>query len=88
MTRDEAMRSVATIFEEPAEKLRPETRKDAVAGWDSLGVLTLLAELDEKVEIQLGEKEARELKVVVVFYLFSAIMTLAKLSGVKFQALP
>lgn len=57
MTRDEVLAWVATVFEEPAANLRADTPRDEIAGWDSLGVLTLMADLDEKFDIRVGEKE-------------------------------
>jgi acyl carrier protein len=57
MNRDEALAWVAAVFEEPAGSLRPETPRDEIGGWDSLGVLTLMADLDEKFDIRVTEKE-------------------------------
>lgn len=57
MTRDEALAWLAGVFEEPPGSLRPDTPRDEVRGWDSLGVLTLMADLDEKFDLRVGEKE-------------------------------
>ena len=57
MTRDETLTWLAGVFEEPVENVRPDTPRDAIAGWDSLGVLTLMADLDEKFDIRVSEKE-------------------------------
>lgn len=57
MTRDEALEWLAGVFEEPPGSVRPETPRDEIRGWDSLGVLTLMADLDEKFDIRVGEKE-------------------------------
>jgi len=57
MTRDETLAWLAGVFEEPIENVRPDTPRDAIAGWDSLGVLTLMADLDEKFDVRVGEKE-------------------------------
>ena len=64
MTQDEALIWVATVFEEPPENVRPETVKDEIRGWDSLGVLTLMADLDEKFQIQLTEQDIEGLEAV------------------------
>ena len=61
MTRDEALAWVASVFDEPPSSVRLDTRRDEIAGWDSLGLLTLMADLDEKFQIQLNEKEIRGL---------------------------
>ena len=57
MTRDEAMTWLAGVFEEPPGSLHPDTPRDEVRGWDSLGVLSLMADLDEKFDIRVSEKE-------------------------------
>ncbi len=57
MNREEALAWVATVFEEPAANVRPETARDEIGGWDSLGVLTLMADLDEKFDIRVSEKD-------------------------------
>jgi acyl carrier protein len=57
MTRDEVLAWVATVFEEPPENVKFNTSRDEIRGWDSLGVLTLMADLDEKFDIRVGEKE-------------------------------
>jgi acyl carrier protein len=57
MTRDEALAWVAAVFEEPPANVRPDTPRDEIGGWDSLGVLTLMADLDEKFDIRVSEKE-------------------------------
>lgn len=57
MTRNEALAWVAQVFEEPPDNVRPETPRDEIGGWDSLGVLTLMADLDEKFDIRVNEKD-------------------------------
>jgi acyl carrier protein len=76
MTRDEALVWVATVFEEPPENVRSETVKDEIRGWDSLGVLTLMADLDEKFQIQLSEEDIDGLAAV------ADILSLLKQRGV------
>ena len=57
MNHKEALSWIADVFEEPAENIRPETRRDDVPGWDSLGILALIAALDRDFDIVL-EPEA------------------------------
>jgi acyl carrier protein len=57
MTQDETLAWLAGVFEEPIDNLRPDTPRDAIGGWDSLGVLTLMADLDERFDIRVSEKE-------------------------------
>lgn len=61
MTRDEALVWLAGIFDEPAEKVRPETPRDEIFGWDSMGMLTLMADIDEKFNIRLGAKDLKDM---------------------------
>ena len=46
-------------FEQPAESIKPETPREEIVAWDSLGVLMLMAALDEKHEIMLSDEELR-----------------------------
>lgn len=62
MTRDEALAWVAQVFEESPGNVRPDTPRDEIGGWDSLGVLTLMADLDEKFDIRVSEKDVAALK--------------------------
>ncbi len=57
MNQQEALAWIADVFEESAENIRPETRRDDIPGWDSLGILALIAALDRDFEIVL-EPEA------------------------------
>jgi acyl carrier protein len=59
MTADEALKWLAKVFEVPADNLRPETAREAIPAWDSLGTLTLMAGLDEKFGVALTDAEIR-----------------------------
>ena len=59
MNQAEALTWLANLLEEPPENVGPDTHRDEIAGWDSLGVLTLMAELDEKFEIRLDAEEMK-----------------------------
>lgn len=61
MTEAEVLAWLAEVFQEPIEKITPETSRDSIATWDSLGVLTLMAELDEKFELVTSDQEMREM---------------------------
>jgi len=50
------------LFDEPADNLTLETPRDEIPGWDSMGTLLLMADLDEVHGIQLSEDELLELK--------------------------
>jgi acyl carrier protein len=64
MTRDEALTWVAGIFEEPLENVKPETPRENIAAWDSIGVLNLIAAFDEEFGIQLSDDEVGQMKAV------------------------
>jgi acyl carrier protein len=61
---DEVLAWVADIFETPGEKIRPDTKREEIEAWDSLGVLNLMARLDEEYSILLTEEEIQQLKSV------------------------
>ena len=61
---NEILAWVAEVFETPVEKIRPETKKDEIESWDSLGILTLMARLDEDFQILLTEEEIQQLRSV------------------------
>jgi acyl carrier protein len=57
MTQREALVWIADLFEEPSEQVRADTALDAIPTWDSLGVLTLLAGLNERFDITVEVEE-------------------------------
>jgi acyl carrier protein len=57
MNTEDALTWLAEIFEEPPGRLTADMSRDDVPAWDSLGTLTLIAGLDERFDIQLGEEE-------------------------------
>jgi acyl carrier protein len=59
MTEKEAMEWVAGMFDQSVDQLSPETLRDDIPIWDSLGVLTLMAEFDEKFGIVLTDADMR-----------------------------
>jgi acyl carrier protein len=64
MTVDNALIWIANLFEEPVENIAVETKREGIPAWDSLGVLSLIAALDEEFDIRLSEREIQEMKVV------------------------
>ncbi|MBK1646332.1 hypothetical protein CKO25_17090 [Thiocapsa imhoffii] len=61
ITTSDALKMLSEILEEPLEKLTPEVLRDEVDGWDSLGALSLMAELDDRFGIILTAEESREM---------------------------
>jgi len=62
MKLEEALMWIADLFEESIEDINPETLKEDIPAWDSLGILTLMAELDENFGILLTEEEMQRLE--------------------------
>ena len=62
MNKAEALAWIADLFEEPQEQIRESTPRSEILAWDSLGVLSLMAELDERFDIQLTETEISDMQ--------------------------
>ena len=59
MKENEALLLITKTFNEKPENIRPDTLKDDIPNWDSIGTISLMAELDEQFGIMLEEKEIR-----------------------------
>jgi len=44
--------------------VQPETARDSIPGWDSMGALMLIAELDERFGIELSAEASRQMRSV------------------------
>jgi acyl carrier protein len=64
MKPDDAIIWIAEIFEEPREHVKPDTLRDAIPGWDSMGTLALMAALDKDFDIVLTPEDLTTLKKV------------------------
>jgi acyl carrier protein len=64
MNLEEALAWVANIFEAPEESITPETKREDIESWDSLGSLTLLAALDEDFDITVSDDVLAEMQAV------------------------
>ena len=64
MNLTEALLWIAETFEEPVDNVKPDTPRDGIAGWDSLGALTLMARLDEELDIILSDDDFANMQVV------------------------
>ena len=64
MTQHEAIEWIARVFETSSDQLTPDTPREGVAAWDSLGVLTLMASLDSDFGIVLTDDDVQEIKTV------------------------
>jgi acyl carrier protein len=64
MNQTEALAWIADLFEMPPAEIQPDTKRAAIPAWDSLGVLTLMAALDEKFDTLLTEEEMQTMQSV------------------------
>lgn len=64
MTQTEAVAWIAQVFEMAPDQLTPDTHRDNVPAWDSLGVLTLLARLDSDFGIVLSDEDIQAVKTI------------------------
>ena len=64
MTLEETLQWIANIFEEPVENIKSDTPRDEIVAWDSLGILTLMAGLNEEFDITMTETEIQDMKSV------------------------
>ena len=64
MTQQEALEWIARLFEHAPEQLTPDTAREKIKAWDSLGVLLLMGGLDSDFNIQLTDEEVQNLRTV------------------------
>lgn len=64
LTLAQALDLLAECFGEPAATLAPERHRESIAGWDSMGALMFIAELDERFGIELGAETSRAMNCV------------------------
>lgn len=64
MTEPEALKWVAEIFDVAPEAITAAVPHDAIAAWDSLGALILIADLDEKFDIVLADADIPAMRTV------------------------
>ena len=64
MTEQEALTWIAELFEVSVESIQVATPRDAIPTWDSLGVLTLMAALNERLDLVMTAEELGGMKSV------------------------
>lgn len=62
MNQQDALHWIAEVFEDAPDRIKADTPRKDIAGWDSLGTLSLIAGLDEKFDIHLSEQEIEGLQ--------------------------
>lgn len=61
LSTEQALCMLAETFDEPVERITLHTTRDSLAGWDSMGALSLMAELDERFNIELTADASRKM---------------------------
>ncbi|MEY4765668.1 MAG: hypothetical protein RI907_2341 [Pseudomonadota bacterium] len=62
LTLAQAYEMLAEAFNEPVESLTPDRDREDIPGWDSMGALILIAELDERFGVELQAEASREMR--------------------------
>ncbi len=61
MTIEEALKMLAECFGEAERDLLPDRARDDIPGWDSMGALMLMAELDDRCALHLSAEQSQNL---------------------------
>jgi len=64
MSTEEILEWLSELFNEPKGSISLETLREDIPEWDSLGALTLMAEMDEKFGVVLSNSELDSLSAV------------------------
>lgn len=59
LTLAQALELLGECFGEPAAALSPQRERESIPGWDSMGALMFMAELDERFGIELDAETSR-----------------------------
>ncbi len=55
---------IAEAFNETTDAITPDRLRETLPGWDSMGALMLIAEIDERFGVELGAETSRQMKSV------------------------
>ena len=64
ISENEALEWIAELFEEEPGRIIPEVKREEIPAWDSLGVLTLMAGLDNDFGIVLSDDDMMNMEMV------------------------
>jgi acyl carrier protein len=64
LSAPEALDMLAECFNESPASLTPARPREDIVGWDSMGALMLIAELDERFGIELSAEDSRAMRSV------------------------
>ena len=61
LSLEQAMQMIADALNEPLGNIDCETQRASIVGWDSMGALMLIAELDDRFGIELSADDSRKM---------------------------
>jgi acyl carrier protein len=64
MKLDDVLLMLAEIFEFPPEQLALSTAQEEIPGWDSMGILSVMAEFDERFNLLLNSEQLQSFKII------------------------
>jgi acyl carrier protein len=64
LTLPQALKMIADALNEPVDAVHPERTRESMVGWDSMGVLMLTAELDDRFGVELAADDSRKMQSV------------------------
>ena len=64
VSRKEALELIAEAISEPVDDVQPGVELVTLSGWDSMAVLLLMAEFDDRFDIVLDEDKIKSLNLV------------------------
>ncbi len=76
MTTQDILIWLAELFEYPVDKVRVNSLRREIPGWDSLGMLSLMAGLDERFNIHMTDKDIGTLQSV------ADVLSILRLNGI------
>ncbi len=76
MTTQDILIWLADLFEYPVDKVRVNSLRREIPGWDSLGMLSLMAGLDERFNIHMTDKDIGTLQSV------ADVLSILRLNGI------
>lgn len=64
ITKQDALQIIATALDEALDDVQPEANLKELEGWDSMGILLMIAEFDERFSLIIEEEKIASLKCV------------------------
>lgn len=64
ISTQEALAMIAEVFEEADSAMTPDRTVDSIDAWDSMGILTFMAELDSRFGITINAAEFAQIQTV------------------------